>query len=234
MADGEYKFEDYQGVDINTLLGKLATFLGNGNVSMGLQTLISEINAIKEKIPVQATVNNKLADKAHVNSCVEQYVNTQIGGEVSDRNSAIAAAINALDAVVSMAMNANGLSLSVTQVNGKLTVISGSLSMDGTPTAGSAKPVTSAGVKSYVDGEVSDEATARQLADEALQDNIDAEEGNRQLADGQLNNAIGEINSKISNAASSSNKLTAKSYVDEEIAGVMEKITEEAFNAIFN
>lgn len=151
MADGEYKFEQYQGADINALLGKLATFLGQGNVSMGLQTLISELNTIKGKISAAASSNNKLADKAYVSDYVEDYVATQMEGESSERGSAITAAINALDAIVSMAMNASGLSLGLTQENGKVTGISGSISMDGTPTSGSSKPVTSAGVKSYVD-----------------------------------------------------------------------------------
>lgn len=155
MADGEYKFEQYQGADINALLGKLATFLGQGNVSMGLQTLINELNTIKGKISAEASSNNKLADKAYVSDYVEDYVATQMEGESSDRDSAITAAINALDAIVSMAMNANGLSLGLTQENGKVTGISGSISMDGTPTSGSSKAVTSAGVKSYVDEKTS-------------------------------------------------------------------------------
>ena len=233
MADGEYKFDDYQGADINVLLEKLATFLGQGDVNMGLQTLISEINTIKGKIPAQASSNNQLADKNHVRDYVTEYVANQIGGEASDRDSAIASAISALDAVVSMAMNANGLSLSITQVDGKITVISGSISMDGTPTSGSAKPVTSAGVKSYVDGEVSDEATARQQADEALQSDIDAEAEYRRSGFDCVGDRLSAINEKIPDAASSENQLADKSYVDEKIAGVMEKITEADLDELF-
>lgn len=78
------------------------------------------------------------------------------------------------------------------------------LTFDNTPTANSDNPVTSQGIKSYVDAAVEEhdhdiseleealeqEISDRQDADEALQDNIDAEETRAKAAEDDLSHAI--------------------------------------------
>jgi len=68
------------------------------------------------------------------------------------------------------------------------------LTFDSTPTASSTNPVTSGGVKTYVDAET----TARTSADTTLQSNIDAEASTRSSADTSLGTRVTALESQQS------------------------------------
>lgn len=197
MAQDTYKFRTYEGDDIKALLDKLATLVFNENVETDLYTII----------------DGKVATEETRAQRVENSLGNAINTEVAERQ----AAINALDFLKDITAN-NGLSFHIEQRNGKIISVECSLSLDNAPTSGSAKPVTSAGVKSYVDGEVSDEATARQQADEALQSNIDTEAEYRRSGFDYVGDRLSAINEKIPDAASSENQLADKNWVDGHIA----------------
>lgn len=66
--------------------------------------------------------------------------------------------------------------------------------------------------------DVSDEESARQQADQALQGNIDAEELRAKAAEKQNADDIDAIEEKIPSGASSSDKLATESYVNDKVA----------------
>ena len=80
-------------------------------------------------------------NQATINQEVNKAIGT--GGSVDSR---IAAAINALDASVSKSAGADGLSLSVTEENGKVTAINGSIASNTYDAYGSASAAQSAAI----------------------------------------------------------------------------------------
>ena len=117
------------------------------------------------------------------------------------------------------------------------------LTFDSTPTANSNNPVTSQGIKAAIDAasggstfaldeeierataaeqalqnELDAEETARQNADTTLQGNIDAEETRARAAEQANATAIAGIEAKIPSEASAQNQLADKSFVNSSVA----------------
>lgn len=208
----------------------------NGQLVNGLRIAVSQrhglVNGISYTLQLDTTPtsgSNKLVTSQGIKSYVdskdtaektraesaESVLRSSIDTEVAERQ----AAINALDFLKDIAAD-NGLSFHIEQKNGKINSVECSITLDNTPTQDSKKGVTSGGVKSYVDGEVSDEATARQQADETLQSNIDTEAEHRRSGFDYVGDRLSAINEKIPDAASSENQLADKNWVDGHIAGI--------------
>lgn len=145
--------------------------------------------------------------------------------------------INALDAEISQQAGADGLSLLLQEIDGKITQIHGSIAPNTYDNYGAAATVKDDllgdAAQDYntlgkLEDKIQEEVTARQnavtniIGDAAseyntlgkLEDRIQEEAAARTTADDGLNSRLTTVESKIPSEASSSNRLTDKNYVD--------------------
>lgn len=165
----------------------------------------------------------------------ERAENTE-AGIITTAYEHISQSINALDAVKEQTAGADGLALSVTQEDGKITEVSGSIAPNTYDAHGAAATVksellgdaaTDYNTLGKVEDKIQAEATTRGEADAALDTRVDALEtavGTGGTVDQRIASAVSEIsdditeiNGKIPSAASSANKLVDEASLQAEI-----------------
>lgn len=123
-----------------------------GKFGEGSETVEGQIEAAKTAAIAAAkteTTTQVSSEKTRAEA-KEAELKTAIETEVSDRATAITTAVEALDAEVSQVAGADGLALKVTQVDGKLTAVEGSIATNTYDVYGSATTAES-NAKAYTD-----------------------------------------------------------------------------------
>ena len=190
----------------------------------GLDSRVGNLDTMRTALEVSTEQVGSLAEAVtYVNTQAKGYANT---AETNAKNYADGK-VNALDANVSQAAGADGLSLSITQTDGKITAISGAIAANTYDAYGAAANAL-ADAKTYADGKVN-----------ALDANVSQAAGADGLSlnivetDGKITSISGAIAANTYDAygAADTAEANANTYTDNQIA-LLESATESAFEAV--